>query len=244
MSRTPGEILAAMRANPPLVQCLTNHVAMNIAANVMLAAGASPAMASDVEEAEEFAGIAAAVTVNIGTLGASFVAGAEAAIRGAKAAGRPWVLDPVACQATGYRRRIAAEFLAQGPSIIRGNASEVLSLAGEASRGRGVDGLDSVAAAEDGARRLAVASGSVVAVTGEVDYVTDGRREVRIEGGIGLDAPEHRARLFADLPLRCLCGGCRGSFRRGRWRAVAFRCCWPSGTCGGFRTGELCCGIS
>lgn len=202
MSRTPGEILAAMRANPPLVQCLTNHVAMNIAANVMLAAGASPAMASDVEEAEEFAGIAAAVTVNIGTLGASFVAGAEAAIRGAKAAGRPWVLDPVACQATGYRRRIAAEFLAQGPSIIRGNASEVLSLAGEASRGRGVDGLDSVAAAEDGARRLAVASGSVVAVTGEVDYVTDGRREVRIEGGSGW-MPLNTA---LGCSLTCLCG--------------------------------------
>ena len=202
MKQSPDVILAALRLEPPLVQCITNYVAMNIAANVLLAAGASPAMVSDAEEAEEFAGIAGALTVNIGTLSAPFVEGMHAAIRGAKTAGKPWVLDPVACQATAYRRRIAAELVALTPTIIRGNASEILSLAGEASRGQGVDGRDSVAVAEEAARRLARTSGAVVAVTGEVDFVTDGDRAVRIEGG------SHWMPLNTALgcSLTCLCG--------------------------------------
>ncbi|MBN2752949.1 MAG: hydroxyethylthiazole kinase, partial [Rhodospirillaceae bacterium] len=140
MIQTSGTLLALLRAKPPLVQCITNYVAMNIAANVMLAAGASPAMVSDAEEAEEFAGIAAALTVNIGTLSAPFVTGMRAAIDGAQAAGRPWVLDPAACQATAYRRRVSAELAGLRPTIIRGNASEILWLAGEASHGQGLDG--------------------------------------------------------------------------------------------------------
>ncbi|WP_127103827.1 hydroxyethylthiazole kinase [Pararhodobacter zhoushanensis] len=183
MSQSPGTLLAALRAEPPLVQCITNYVAMNIAANVLLAAGASPAMVSDAEEAGEFAQIAGALTVNIGTLSGPFVDGMRAAIAGAQQAGRPWVLDPVACQTTALRRRVAAELVALRPTIIRGNASEILSLAGEASRGQGVDGRDAVAAAEDGARWLAQRTGGVVAVTGAVDFVTDGSRAVRIEGG-------------------------------------------------------------
>ena len=202
MSQAPDTLLSALRAAPPLVQCITNYVAMNVAANVMLAAGASPAMVSDVEEAEEFAGIAGAVTVNIGTLSPPFVAGMQAAIRGAQAAGRPWVLDPVACQATRYRREVVQALVAQRPTIIRGNASEILSLAGEASRGQGVDGRDPVEAAEAGARRLAQSSGAVVAVTGAVDYVTDGRRAVRIEGG----SPFMPMNTALGCSLTCLCG--------------------------------------
>ncbi|QFT61136.1 Hydroxyethylthiazole kinase (plasmid) [Sulfitobacter sp. THAF37] len=202
MSQRPETLLKALRDEPPLVQCITNYVAMNIAANVMIAAGASPAMVSDAEEAEEFAGIAGALTVNIGTLSAPFVEGMRAAIRGAQNAGRPWVLDPVACQATGYRRRISAELVALGPTIIRGNASEILSLAGEASRGQGVDGRDAVEAAQEGARLLARSSGAVVAVTGAVDHVTDGNRAVRIEGG----SPFMPMNTALGCSLTCLCG--------------------------------------
>lgn len=201
-SQTPATLLAALRAEAPLVQCITNYVAMNIAANVLLAAGASPAMISDAKEAEEFARIAAALTVNIGTLSAPFVDGMHAAIAGAQAAGRPWVLDPVACQATGYRRRVTAKLVGLRPTIIRGNASEILSLAGEASRGQGVDGRDAVEAAEDGARRLAKQSGSVVAVTGAVDFVTDGARSVRIAGG----SPWMPMNTAMGCSLTCLCG--------------------------------------
>jgi hydroxyethylthiazole kinase len=202
MTETPGALLAALRAGPPLVQCITNYVAMNIAANVLLAAGASPAMVSDAEEAGEFARIAGAVTVNIGTLSGPFVDGMRAAIAGAQAVGRPWVLDPVACQATAFRRRVAAELAGLRPTIIRGNASEILSLAGEASRGQGVDGRDAVAATEGGARKLAGAHGSVVAVTGEADFVTDGTRAVRIHGG----SPWMPMNTALGCALTCLCG--------------------------------------
>ncbi|WP_035366167.1 hydroxyethylthiazole kinase [Pseudodonghicola xiamenensis] len=200
--QTPGVLLSRLRAEPPLVQCITNFVAMNIAANVLLAAGASPAMVSDAEEANEFARIAGALTVNIGTLSAPFVAGMRTAIEGAQAAGRPWVLDPVACQATALRRRTAADLLALTPTIIRGNASEILALAGEDSRGQGVDGRDSVETAEAGARHLAETSGAVVAVTGEVDFVTDGTRAVRIAGG----SPYMPLNTALGCSLTGLCG--------------------------------------
>lgn len=202
MSQTPANLLSTLRAALPLVQCITNYVAMNIAANVMVAAGASPAMVSAAEEAEEFAGIAGAVTVNIGTLSPPFVAGMRAAIRGAQQAGRPWVLDPVACQATRYRREVVQALVAERPTIIRGNASEILSLAGEASQGQGVDGRDAVEMAEEGARRIARRSGAVVAVTGAVDYVTDGTRAVRIEGG----SPYMPMNTALGCSLTCLCG--------------------------------------
>ena len=112
------------------------------------------------------------------------------------------MLDPVACQATSYRREVVQALVAERPTIIRGNASEILSLAGEASRGQGVDGRDPVAAAEEGARRLAQASGAVIAVTGAVDYVTDGSRAVRIEGG----SPLMPMNTALGCSLTCLCG--------------------------------------
>src|SRR5699024_11868780 len=97
-------IRAAVRAQSPLVQCITNYVSMDITANVLNAAGASPAMVHDVEEAGEFAALASAVVINIGTPSPPWVDGMRAAARSAADAGTPWVLDPVAVGATSYRR--------------------------------------------------------------------------------------------------------------------------------------------
>jgi hydroxyethylthiazole kinase len=180
---TPGALLEEMRAAAPLVQCITNYVAMNVAANAMLAAGASPAMVHAEEEAGEFAAIAAALTVNIGTLSPPWVAGMQAAVRGAQAAGKPWVLDPVAHFATGLRRRTVAELLALHPTVVRGNASEIIALAGGQSAGRGVDSGDPVEQAEAAAVALARQHGLVVAVTGATDFVTDGQRGAHVQGG-------------------------------------------------------------
>ena len=178
-----GSLLGEMRQASPLVQCITNYVAMNIAANVLLAAGASPAMVHAEREAGEFARIAGALTVNIGTLSPDWVAGMHRAADGANQAGKPWVLDPVAHFATSYRRDTVAGLLALRPAIVRGNASEIIALAGGMSAGQGVDSGDTVASAEASARSLAGRTGAVVAVTGAVDFVTDGKRAVRIEGG-------------------------------------------------------------
>jgi len=186
LEETPGQLLAAMRAKNPLVQNITNFVAMNIAANVMLAAGASPAMVHTKEEAGEFARIASALTVNIGTLSPDFLAGMKAAAEAASETGKPWVLDPVAHYATAYRRAALGELMELRPTIIRGNASEIIALAGSRSSGHGVDSGDSVMAAEGSAIALARQNACVIAVTGEVDFVTDGRRSVRVLGGSAL----------------------------------------------------------
>lgn len=180
---TPGALLEEMRRASPLVQCITNYVAMNVAANVMLAAGASPAMVHATEEAGEFAAIAGALTINIGTLSPAWVEGMEMAAAAATRAGRPWVLDPVAHFATGLRREAVARLLAHKPAVVRGNASEVIALAGGTSAGQGVDSRDPVEAAEGAAVALSRKHGCVVAVTGAVDFVTDGKRAMRIEGG-------------------------------------------------------------
>lgn len=182
----PSQALAALRDAAPLVQCITNYVAMNFQANVLLAAGASPAMVSDPEEAGEFAVFAEALSVNIGTLSPRWVAGMMEAVGGARQANTPWVLDPVACFATGLRREATSKLMQAGPTIVRGNASEILAVAGRDSAGTGVDAGDPVAAAEEAAQTVAKAAGCVVAVTGEVDYVTDGARSVRVSGGSAL----------------------------------------------------------
>jgi hydroxyethylthiazole kinase len=199
---TPGAMLNAMREKPPLVQCITNYVAMNIAANVLLASGASPAMVHAAEEAGEFAGIASALTINIGTLSTQWIDGMQAAAKAATSAGKPWVLDPVAHYATAFRRNAVADLLALRPTVIRGNASEIIALAGGESRGQGVDSRDPVEQAEGSARWLAERQQSVVAVTGAVDFVTDGERAVRIEGGSAL-MPQVTA---LGCSLTCLVG--------------------------------------
>lgn len=199
---SPGTLLDVMRTETPLVQCITNYVAMDIAANVLLAAGASPAMVHDEREAGEFAAIAAALTVNIGTFSPQWLGGMRAAAESATAAGRPWVLDPVAHFATDFRRRATTGLMALRPTIVRGNASEILALAGGAGQGRGVDSGDPVAAAEAAATRLAGESGAVIAVTGEVDFVTDGVRAARVHGG----APWMPRVTALGCALTCLTG--------------------------------------
>ena len=181
---TIAATLDALRARRPLIQNITNYVAMTISANVLLALRASPAMVHSTEEVEDFVAISDALAVNIGTLSPPWVEAMRQAARRARATGKPWVLDPVGCGATPYRTRVCAELAAMGPTIIRGNASEILSLAGAA--GSGPKGVDSSAGSDDAiaaAAALSRGTGAVVAVTGATDYVTDGMRLIGIEAG-------------------------------------------------------------
>ncbi|WP_138466901.1 hydroxyethylthiazole kinase [Poseidonocella sp. HB161398] len=203
LATSPAEALSRMRAATPLVQCITNYVAMGYAANVLLAAGASPAMVHAAEESGEFAAISGALTVNIGTLSPAWVEGMAAAIRGANAAGTPWVLDPVACFATGYRKSVTRDLAALKPAVIRGNASEILAMGGGAGTGKGADAGDPVEAAAEAARALAQELGCVVAVTGPEDFLTDGTRALRISGG----APVMPLVTATGCALTALTGG-------------------------------------
>jgi hydroxyethylthiazole kinase len=176
-------ILERVRARRPLVHCLTNHVVKGFTANVLLALGAAPAMVEHPEEAGQFAGMADALLVNVGTLDEAQMAAIRRAMPAANAARRPWVFDPVAVGPLGVRTQFAAEVLAQKPTVIRGNASEVMALAGLAGGGRGVDSGAESDAARGAARTLAKQTGGAVLVTGQIDYATDATREVAVANG-------------------------------------------------------------
>lgn len=181
-----GQHLDHMRRTAPLVQNITNYVAMNIMANVMLASGASPAMVHAREEAAEFAGLAQALTINIGTLSPAWADAMLDSAEAAHAQGTPWIFDPVAVGATGYRRDFGARLLNLAPTVIRGNASEIMALAGADASGKGADAADAVSQAQEAASALARRTGGVVAVTGPVDFVTDGTRNAEVANGHAL----------------------------------------------------------
>ncbi|ADP13010.1 Hydroxyethylthiazole kinase [Erwinia sp. Ejp617] len=165
---------------------MTNDVVQTFTANVLLALGASPAMVIDGEEAAQFSAIADALLVNVGTLTRGRSEAMLAAIASAKAAGRPWTLDPVAVGALDFRTRFCQRLLSLKPAAIRGNASEMMALAGQPVSGRGVDSLHASDAAIRSAILLAQESGAVVAISGEADFVTDGQRVLRVSGGSAL----------------------------------------------------------
>lgn len=181
-----SNLLATLRAETPLVQCITNYVAMNIAANVVLAAGGSPAMVHAPEEIDSFTPVCGGLTLNLGTLSQRWLTSMKAAAQVANANDIPWVLDPVAHFISNFRRQAAQDLLSLRPAILRGNASEIIALAGATTAGKGADSGDTVDDAEDAAKAIARAHGSVVAVTGPVDFVTDGQRVARVTGGSDL----------------------------------------------------------
>ncbi|SJN47507.1 Hydroxyethylthiazole kinase [Microbacterium esteraromaticum] len=181
-----AELLPGLRASPPLAHCITNSVVTGFTANVLLAIGAAPAMVDIIGESGMFAQIASGVLINLGTPTPEQRAASLEAADGATSAGTPWVLDPVAIGALPVRTELAAELVSRRPTAIRGNPSEILALAGLSAGGRGVDATDAPDAAIDAARSLAGRWGSTVAVSGEVDLITDGERLIRIANGDAL----------------------------------------------------------
>lgn len=179
-----AKLLSRVRQRRPLVHNITNYVAMDISANVLLAIGASPAMVHAEAEVEAFTEIASSLVINIGTLSRDWLASMKLAARVARDRKIPWVLDPVAAGVTHFRTTAAMELLELQPSVIRGNASEILALAGiRDARQKGVDSCDESAMAIDSAKALARTSGSIIAMTGAIDFVTDGEAVWAIDSG-------------------------------------------------------------
>ena len=164
----------AVSAQAPLVHSITNLVVMNFNANALLALGASPVMAHAELEVRDMVGIAQALVLNIGTLEPDWIRAMKLALAAARERGIPVVLDPVGAGATPYRNAALADLLQAGaPTIVRGNASEIMSLAGLAVRTRGVDSAASSLEAVQAARSLARELGAVVCVSGADDHVVD-----------------------------------------------------------------------
>lgn len=183
-SAQAAENLKAVRATKPLVHNITNFVVMNFTANILLAAGASPVMAHAENEVEEMVSFAKALVLNIGTLDDAWIASMLKAGKKASELGVPIILDPVGAGATKLRTKTAMRILAETRvTLVRGNASEILALGGAASKTKGVDSTDSVDAAAERAVTLARELGVPVAITGAVDFITDGKRVVRVSNG-------------------------------------------------------------
>jgi len=174
---TPSDLWAdvlSVRTRHPLVHSITNLVVMNYNANVLLAMGASPVMAHAHEEVADMTAIAQALVLNIGTLEPYWIESMRRALEIAAQRGIKTVLDPVGAGATRYRNESIAALLDQAmPSVIRGNASEIMSVAGSAVQTRGVDSSAAVTDAVQAGRDLARRTGGVVCISGPVDQVMD-----------------------------------------------------------------------
>lgn len=178
------ENFRAVREKSPLVHNITNYVAMNFSANALLAAGASPVMAHAADEVADMAMIAGALVINIGTLDAEWVDSMLKAGKAKHEAGGIVILDPVGVGATAYRTETAWRIIEEcHPDIIRGNASEIMALINADIKSKGVDSSYSSDDAVESAKKLAVRTGSIVVISGETDYVTDGSRVETIANG-------------------------------------------------------------
>ncbi|XPV76368.1 MAG: hydroxyethylthiazole kinase [Desulfovibrio sp.] len=183
--------LCNIREESPLIHNITNDVVMNQTANALLAIGASPVMAHAIEEVEEMASIASALVLNIGTLTTPQIHAMLLAGKAAASHSIPIILDPVGAGATAFRTETCMILLKELPiSIVRGNGSEIAAIAAqlelissEKISTKGVDSTLKTDAAILPARSLASYFNATIAVTGAVDFITDGKHTASITGG-------------------------------------------------------------
>lgn len=178
------EILQRIRKTRPLIHHITNLVVTNDNANAMLAVGALPVMAYAEEEVEEMVSASQALVLNIGTLTKEVVRSAILAGKKANSLGIPVVLDPVGVGSTAFRTQSAQRILKEVQvAAVRGNLAEVASLLGKKARIRGVESVAEVQEISSLVKEAGRTLGAIVAVTGKVDFVSDGKRVIKISNG-------------------------------------------------------------
>lgn len=179
--------LQELRSKGPLVHNVTNYVVMNNTANALLALGASPVMAHAREELVDVVPLASSLVINIGTLSPYWIDGMLKAAELANKHEKPWVLDPVGAGISGLRNETVKQLLNLHPTVIRGNASEILALHHFGrSGGKGVDSTETSDAALHAAREINQRYGSIVCVSGAVDYIVSGERTAKVANGDAL----------------------------------------------------------
>ncbi|MGQ9472537.1 MAG: hydroxyethylthiazole kinase [Candidatus Caldatribacteriaceae bacterium] len=178
------EVLQRIRKIRPLIHHITNLVVTNDNANTMLAVGALPVMAYAQEEVEEMVSISQALVLNIGTLTKEVVRSAILAGKKANSLGIPVILDPVGVGATTFRTQSAQRILREVQvTVVRGNLAEVAGLMGKEARIKGVESVTEMQDVFSFAKEAAETLGVTVAVTGKIDFVSDGRRVIEISNG-------------------------------------------------------------
>lgn len=179
-----NKTLKSIRDNSPLVHNITNFVVMNNTANALLAVGASPVMAHAKEEVEDITSISSALVVNMGTLSPKWVEAMEMAMQKANDLGKPIVFDPVGVGASKYRTETALKLITNySPSVVRGNASEIMALAQVSNSTKGVDSTvgseNAVAAAQELSKKL----NNTIVISGATDYIVTGTVVDKVTSG-------------------------------------------------------------
>jgi len=176
--------LESIRQKSPLIHNITNYVVMNNTANALLAVGASPVMAHAIDEVSDMARISSAIVLNIGTIDSVWE---ESMLNASSTALRnniPIVFDPVGAGATPYRASVCRQIIKVcKPSIIRGNASEIMALTDITAKTKGVDSTYSSEVALESAKELALNTGAVVVISGQTDYITNGHKTETVLNG-------------------------------------------------------------
>lgn len=185
------EKMENVRKSCPLVHNITNYVTVNDCANIILACGGSPIMADDIEEAAEITSICGGLNINIGTLNQRTIPAMFAAGKRANELGHPVVLDPVGAGASLLRTNTAKELMNEVKfTVIRGNMSEIKTLASGEGATRGVDAdvadrvtKENLEQAVVFAKTFAQKTGAVIAITGAIDIVADAKQAYCIFNG-------------------------------------------------------------
>ncbi len=180
-----------VRANTPLIHNITNYVTVNDCANILLACGGSPIMSDDKDEVEEITSVCAGLNINIGTLNGRTIDAMVLAGRKANELGHPVVLDPVGAGASKLRTNTAKRLMDEIQfTVIRGNISEIKTLAGVSAATQGVDANVADKVTEENldtaitfAKSLASKTGAVIAITGAIDIVCNGEKAYVIRNG-------------------------------------------------------------
>jgi hydroxyethylthiazole kinase len=202
-------LIENVRSKKPLVHHITNYVTVNDCANITLAIGASPVMADETEDAVDISSISSAVVLNMGTLNSRTIPAMLASGKNANEKGIPVVFDPVGVGASVLRNKTAERLLNEVKfAVVRGNISEIRCLAGLQSETKGVDASENDIFnsndTETVVKNLALKLNCVVAVTGKIDVISDGKRAVTIENGVPM--------LGNLTGTGCMCSSLIGSF--------------------------------
>ncbi|MGL4762007.1 MAG: hydroxyethylthiazole kinase [Sarcina sp.] len=176
-------LINEVKAKTPLVVHFTNDVTTNDCANVTLAIGASPIMSSYLEDVEDIVKIASSIVINIGTINRETEKVFKEVAKFAKIYNKKIVLDPVGVFASPKRFQYVKELLEINDfTVIKGNLAEIKAIGGMKSRGQGVDSLDNDINIEE-IKKLSRELNTILAITGKVDYITDGQKVIEISNG-------------------------------------------------------------
>ncbi len=185
------KMLNNVRKTTPLVHNITNYVTVNDCANILLACGGSPIMADDIGEVEEITSICGGLNINIGTLNAHTIPSMLAAGKKANELGHPVVLDPVGAGASALRTKTAYQLLDEVQfAVIRGNISEIKTLANGEGTTKGVDAdvadtvtKETLPQAVAFAKAFSAKTGAVIAITGAIDIIANSETAYCIYNG-------------------------------------------------------------